>query len=100
MLFFLGTKHFQKYLFAYRLPISSTTSSTTTLAKKQNNPYGEDTDVDSDSENVCYDILADESNASLPLIENVFKNCLFYLSTNLKPLIRKECYRYIIALEG
>lgn len=62
--------------------------------------YNADTDVDSDSEEVSNDILADESNIPLPLIENVFDDCSFYLSTSLKPFLKKECYRYIIALKG
>jgi len=85
-----------------RSPIPSTSSSQTNISKDQpSNIYDVDTDVDSDSEvPVDIDILADEENTPLPIIENIFRNCSFYLSTRLKPLIKKECYRYIIALEG
>lgn len=63
--------------------------------------FDADTDIDSDAEVPNdIDILADEKDVPLPIIENVFRNCSFYLSTKLKPLIKKECYRYIIALEG
>lgn len=86
-------------MFNNRLPVPST-SQTNNSTDQQNTIYDADTDVDSDSEIISDDILADERNVPLPLIENVFRDCLFYLSTNLKPLIKKECYRYIIALEG
>lgn len=86
-------------MFNNRLPVPST-SQTNNSTDQQNSIYDADTDVDSDSEVVSDDILADERNVPLPLIENVFRDRLFYLSTNLKPLIKKECYRYIIALEG
>lgn len=83
----------------HRLPVPST-SQTNNSTDQQNSVYDADTDVDSDSEVVPDDILADERNVPLPLIENVFRDHSFYLSSNLKPLIKKECYRYIIALEG
>lgn len=67
---------------------------------QKNEIYDADTDIDSDSDVHPNDILADESNAPLPLIENVFRGCSFYLSNSLKPLEKKECYRYIIALDG
>jgi len=76
------------------------TSVTSILTDQQNNIFNADTDVDSNSEDVPHDILADENDVPLPLIENVFSNCSFYLSTGLKSLLKKECYRYIIALDG
>jgi len=86
-----------------RSPVPSTSTSQINISENQQNSilYDADTDIDSDSEVPNdIDILADEKNDPLPIIENVFLNCSFYLSTKLKPLIKKECYRYIIALEG
>jgi len=85
-----------------RSPVPSTsTSLTNILENQQNSIFDADTDIDSDAEAPSdIDILADEKDIPLPIIENVFRNCSFYLSTKLKPLIKKECYRYIIALEG
>ncbi|VVC33408.1 DNA-repair protein Xrcc1, N-terminal,BRCT domain,Galactose-binding domain-like [Cinara cedri] len=84
-------------------PVIST-SQTNVLANQQCtvdlSVYDAATDIDSDSDNISNDILADERSAPLPLIENVFRECSFYLSPTLKPLITKECYRYIIALDG
>lgn len=76
------------------------TSQTILLEDQQNNIYNADTDVDSDLEAVPNDILADQNSEPLPLLDNVFQDCLFYLSTKLKSSLRKECYRYIIALDG
>lgn len=61
--------------------------------------YDLDTDIDSDLD-VPKDILADESILPLPFLDSIFRNCLFYLSSSLNPLLKQECNRYIIALEG
>lgn len=61
--------------------------------------YDLDTDIDSDLD-IPKDILADESIVPLPFIDDIFRNCSFYLSTSLKPSLKQECHRYIIALEG
>jgi len=89
--------------FNNRSPVPSTSTSQINISENQQNSilYDADTDVDSDSEVPNdIDILADEKDDPLPIIENVFLNRSFYLSTKLKPLVKKECYRYIIALEG
>lgn len=81
-------------------PVPSTsTSQTDNSTSLDNSIYDADTDVDSDSD-TPNDILADESSVPLPLINDVFRNCSFYLSNSLKSSLKKECYRYIIALEG
>ncbi|XP_026804759.1 DNA repair protein XRCC1 [Rhopalosiphum maidis] len=82
-------------------PIPSTSQTNNSVNQKNTtiSPYDLDTDIDSDSD-IPKDILADESNVSLPLIDNIFHNCLFYLSSSLNPLLKQKCSRYIIALEG
>lgn len=84
-----------------RSPVPSTSQITNTLANQHNDIYDADTDVDSDSEIPHdIDILADKSNIPLPSMEDVFRNCSFYLSTRLKHSLNKECHRYILALDG
>ncbi|XP_050539846.1 DNA repair protein XRCC1 [Daktulosphaira vitifoliae] len=63
------------------------------------NIYDADTDIDSDSD-IPIDILLDKSNIALPQLDNTFNNCSFYLSPCLNSLQKKECSRYIIALNG
>lgn len=88
----------------HKRPVPST-SQTNSSENQQNTTktslYELDTDIDSDVDlDTPKDILADESIAPLPIMDDIFRNCLFYLSTSLKPLLKQECYRYIIALEG
>jgi len=86
----------------YKRPIPSTSQSNS--SENQQNTittslYDLDTDIDSDLD-IPKDILADESIVPLPFIDDIFRDCSFYLSSSLKPLLKQECHRYIIALEG
>lgn len=86
------------FLFNIRLPEPST-SQTNVSETQENNIFDADTDIDSDVD-IPSDILADTNNVPLPFIDNVFHNCSFYLSSSLKHSLKKECCRYIIALDG
>lgn len=86
--------------FLNRRPVPSTsTSQTDNSTSLHDSIFDADTDIDSDSD-TPNDILADESSVPLPPIDDVFHNCSFYLSNSLKSSLKKECYRYIIALDG
>lgn len=78
---------------------STSTSQTNNSTNQLKSIYDADTDVDSDSD-IPKDTLADKSNAPLPSIDDVFCTCSFYLSNSLTFLLKKESYRYIIALQG
>lgn len=84
---------------AKQVPSTSQTNSSVSPQNTTKSLYDLDTDIDSDLD-IPKDILADESIIPLPFIDDIFRNCSFYLSTSLKPLLRQECKRYIIALEG
>lgn len=82
------------------MPSTSQTKHSSVIEKNTTvSPYDLDTDIDSDLD-VPKDILADESILPLPFLDSIFRNCLFYLSSSLNPLLKQECNRYIIALEG
>ncbi|KAL5240151.1 hypothetical protein ACI65C_007561 [Semiaphis heraclei] len=84
---------------AKQVPSTSQTNSSENRQNTTKSLYDLDTDIDSDFD-IPKDILADESILPLPYIDDIFRDRSFYLSTNLKPFIRQECNRYIIALEG
>ncbi|XP_015375795.1 PREDICTED: DNA repair protein XRCC1 [Diuraphis noxia] len=84
---------------AKQVPSTSQTNSSENQQNTTKSLYDLDTDIDSDLD-IPKDLLADESILPLPYIDDIFRDRSFYLSTNLKPLIRQECNRYIIALEG
>jgi hypothetical protein len=86
------------FLLNIRSPEPST-SQTNILETQENSIFDADTDIDSDLD-VPSDILTDKSNVPLPFLNNVFHNYSFYLSSSLKHSLKKECYRYIIALDG
>jgi len=86
-------------LYKRQIPSSSQTNTSENRQNTTKSLYDLDTDIDSDLD-TPKDILADESILPLPYIDDIFRDHSFYLSTNLKPLIRQECNRYIIALEG
>lgn len=86
-------------LYKRQVPSTSQTNSSENQQNTTKSLYDLDTDIDSDLD-IPKDILADESILPLPYIDDIFRNRSFYLSTSLKPSIRQECNRYIIALEG
>lgn len=96
----LNTFYFHSILSLKRSPVASTSRANISV-KQQPNVYDADTDIDSDAD-IRYpdDILADESIEPLPCLEKIFHNCSFYLATSLKPILKIECHRYIVALKG
>lgn len=85
----------------YKRPVPSTSQSNSSENQLNTTTslYDLDTDIDSDLD-IPKDILADESIVPLPSIDDIFCGCSFYLSTSLKPSLKQECNRYIIALAG